>query len=411
MHSPEASASTATPLQVAQQVCSAKRIVVKLGSQPLLDDQGFLAIDRLAALVRSLAQLQRLGRQVVLVSSGATALGRQHLQHRPLPNAFGVQALNARVCAAIGQTQLVETYRHLFAHYGVTVGQVLLNPSDFSDRQRYRAAQFTLHAMLDAGVIPILNENDVLCDPPTPEAFGQPQANSFGDNDHLAALIAFMLEADALLMLSSVAGVYMANPQEHPDAQALPFIADVKRWLDAIDTQGKTGAGRGGMRSKLKAVITATNCGIPVGLYHAAEAGRLATMLQDSATLLATAGTLFAGSSEASATAYRKWIGLSSGYHGVVRVNEGAKRALLDKGASLLPVGITQVMGEFKRGHVVSVQDELGQELGRGVVGFDSDELTLLAGKPTHQWRTPDHPLKHSHPGDEAIHRDHLFLY
>jgi glutamate 5-kinase len=398
-----ASASfTSAPLQeesLWQAFPQPKRLVIKLGSQILVDEAGRLAIDRMAAYVKQAAALVAQGCGVVIVSSGAIALGQLALGlKQPLT------ALEKRACAAAGQARLTMTYEQLFQHYGLNVAQVLLNSRHFAERWHYVNMRKTLETLLALGVVPIVNENDTLAEPvPNSE-----EVASFGDNDKLSALVAAKLEADGLLILSNVDGLYTANPFENPKAKRLGYIATLAE-LKTIETQGQSSLGRGGMASKLEAARLASLCGVPTvittGLaYQSIEQAVGYTGLKAAypATYIASAG------SSVYSDGYKRWLGLASGYAGSVVVNAGAAKALKENNASLLAVGIVAVRGEFLAHQVVSIRDEEDNELGRGLPYFSSGQLQRLAGHPTSAMAgllgvTPEH--------EAAIHKDRLVIF
>jgi glutamate 5-kinase len=378
---------------IALAVKHAKRIVVKIGSQIVIDPQGRLTIDRLAAFVRQLAWLQEQGREVVLVTSGAIATGRPILGFSP---EAPLNRTQKQACAATGQAKLMNMYEQLFEHYGVKVAQVLLNPHDFSQRWRYQSAKNVLEALLEHGVLPILNENDALSDSALFEATMAVGALSFGDNDKLAALVASQLQAEVLLVLSNVAGIYTANPFEDATATRLSYVPAVEA-LWNVNTAGKSSAGRGGMASKLESTALACHSGVHVmiasGLKHQAIQ-QLFEFDDDDSQFPAT---FVQADAHPTQTSWKRWIGYASGYTGILTINAGAKEALLHKGASLLSVGVLGYEGDFAAGSVVSIHDDAGNELGRGMVQCSSQELARLLP-----------------PHDESqllIHRDKLMLF
>jgi glutamate 5-kinase len=384
------------------------RVVVKLGSAVLLDEQGRLAIDRVAGFVRQMATLHSQGHQVVLVSSGAVALGRTCLKlHRNGP----LTDVEQRACAAIGQSQLMNLYRQLFEHYGLLVGQVLINPQDFSDRARFCNAQETLNALLALGqAVPILNENDTLSEPRPQVPGGHVETASFGDNDQLSALVAFMVDADGLVLLSNVDGLYTDNPFTNPLAQRLPYIDDLEATMAQVAVEGKSGVGRGGMAAKLRAIGTATRCGVPTMLVSGLRPDSILSAVLFSGATDTFPGTLIAPVQEEATTGLRRWIGVSSGYRGIVRINTGAEQALRTGGASLLAAGITEVLGQFDRHQVVSVQNDSGQEIARGVSAYASHEVARLAGRSSRAFAEVLGPTSQPLP-DYVIHRDKMFVF
>jgi glutamate 5-kinase len=362
---------------IEQTLKNAKRIVIKLGSQILVDSQGRLAIDKLAALVRQCSDLVHQGKQVVVVTSGAIASGRFQLGFSLEQSLNRVQK---QACAAAGQSNMMQTYQELFRHYGVGVAQVLLNPSDFSQRWRYISAKALLEELLSLGVVPILNENDALSESGIFEQPSSVATTSFGDNDKLSALVSAQLEADLLVVLSNVEGIFTANPFDDPTAQRLPLIHELEE-LHRISTAGKSNSGRGGMSSKLEAAQLAAQCGVPIVIATGLANQAIARLFEFSGADDAFPATFIVAHPDKTQNSIKRWIGLASGYTGIIKINAGAKQALLERGASLLAVGVVAVEGEFSAQQVVSIQDETGLEFGRGVVQVGSQELQGMVGK------------------------------
>ncbi|MCE2930812.1 MAG: glutamate 5-kinase [Vampirovibrionales bacterium] len=380
----------------------ADSIIVKLGSQVIVDDAGRLAIDRIASYVSQIADLHLKGKRLAIVSSGAVALGRQRLNIKAETPLTPEQKQS---CAAIGQSLMMTMYHQFFRHYNIEVAQVLVNPSDFSDRQRYNRLKTLLHSLLDLGIMPIINENDAI---PDLQCFDEQWASSrlspFSDNDKLAALISAQVNAHVLLILSNVDGLYTTNPFENASAERLTYISDLSL-LEGIDTSGKTSLGRGGMASKLQAAELANFGGshvvIASGLTHQ-SIQRLLNFKGDNGDFSAT----FIASKATQDTRYKQWIGLASGYNGVIVINEGAANALLKKGASLLAVGVVDVLGQFYAGDVVAVHMEGAlDEVARGIVQYSASELALIKGLQSDEIKDV---LKR--PDVEVIHRDKLVV-
>ncbi|MFM7389451.1 MAG: glutamate 5-kinase [Vampirovibrionales bacterium] len=386
------SSSTTLP-SIPTQLQHAKRVVIKIGSQILIDSQGRITIDRLAAFVRQLAWLQEQGKHVVLVTSGAIATGRPLLGFTATDALTRVQK---QACAAVGQAKLVNTYEQLFHHYGVQVAQVLLNPHDFSHRWRYQSAKEVLEQLLSHNIIPILNENDALSDSALFEGNANVMALSFGDNDKLAALVASQLQADVLVVLSNVEGIYTANPFEDVTAQRLAFVPNVDELIH-VNTAGKSLAGRGGMASKLDSTAVACHSGVHVVIASGLKNQALQHLFEYTGEDAEFPATFVQANAQPTQTSWKRWIGYASGYAGIITINAGATDALLHKGASLLGVGVVACEGHFSEGNIVSLHTEAGQELGRGVVAYSSAEI---------QRRCPHECLE-----EPLIHRDKLMLF
>ncbi|MFW5697552.1 MAG: glutamate 5-kinase [Fimbriimonadaceae bacterium] len=352
-------------------LAKAKRVVLKLGSQILIDDDGQLSIDRLASFVRQCVDLRREGRQVMIVSSGAVALGRRALGE------YGKLALpEKQACAAIGQSMLMNTYGHLFRHYETLTAQVLLTNGDFSDRHSYLNVRRTIERLLQLDVVPIINENDTVSSADFTKEFAE---GGFSDNDTLSAHVAAECEADALLILSRVNGIYTDNPEQNPDAEIIRYAPDFAA-LSRVQARGGSAHGRGGMASKLKAIKIAHEAGVASAIGSGAEPDAIKRLVHFPGSVESFPGTLVPAAPNPKVAGRRRWIGQAGGVHGEVTINEGAKDALLKRNACLLAVGITKVKGVFSPGQVVSVRDESGAEFARGISYFSSDELKQIQG-------------------------------
>jgi glutamate 5-kinase len=367
-----------------QAVGEARRIVVKVGSSSLTTAAGGLDADRVDALVDVLAKSRSGGeREIVLVSSGAIAAGLAPLGLRRRPRDLARQ----QAAASVGQGLLVARYTASFARYGVRVGQVLLTSDDMSRRAHHRNASRTLDKLLAMGAFPIVNENDTVA---TDEI-------RFGDNDRLAALVAHLVHADLLVLLSDIDGVYDGDPSRPGTSR----IAQVREPGDLagveIGSAGKAGVGTGGMVTKVEAARIAAAAGIPVVLtstIHAAEA------LSGGDT-----GTYFHPAGKRSADRLL-WLQHASTPQGSLTLDDGAVKAVVDRRKSLLPAGIASVEGEFVAGDPVELRDGTGHAVARGLVNFDAKEIPQLIGRSTRELARELGPAYER----EVVHRDDLVI-
>ncbi len=377
-----------------ENVIQAKRIVIKLGTQIVIQEDGSLAEDRLHSLISQCAQLVCEGRNVLLVSSGAVGLGRQVLNLKEPKLALAEK----QACAAVGQNLLMDLYRESFEKHQLVTAQLLLTALDFSDRQRYLNLKETFKKLLDFGVIPVINENDTV----SITEIQEDKTKSFGDNDKLSALVASKLDADLLIILTNVAGIYTQNPLTHPDAALIPIIEGFEQ-LKEIGLDGKSMYGRGGMATKVEAAKIASMSGV----HTLIASGLTENILLDACQGKDIPGTWIMAQN--AIPGRKRWLGLASGYNGVVVVNDGAKQALVSKGASLLPIGIVDVQGDFQSRQIVSIQDEDGIELGRGLIHFSAQETRQIQGQQSQEiskilgLNDLDHEV--------VIHRDNLVIY
>jgi len=343
------------------EVAGAHRVVVKVGSSSLTSRGGGIDPERIAALVDTLATVRLSGREVVLVSSGAIAAGLAPLALKTRPRDLATQ----QAAASVGQGLLMGHYTRLFGARGVTVGQVLLTVDDVTRRGNYRNAFRTFGRLLELGMVPIVNENDTVA---TDEI-------RFGDNDRLAALVAHLVRADALVLLSDIDSLYTAKPSS-PGARR---IADVRSDADVagIDVASRGSAvGTGGMVTKIEAARLATSAGIPVVLTDAAQAA--AALAGD------MVGTHFHPTGKRRSTGLL-WLEHASDARGELLLDAGAVRAVVQRKASLLPAGVVGVTGSFSAGEPVNLVAPDGTVVARGLCNYDSDELPGLLGRTTQE--------------------------
>lgn len=364
-------------------IAHAPRVVVKVGSSSLTKAGGGIDAERIDALVRHISARVALGHQVVLVSSGAIASGLPSLGLTRRPRDLATQ----QAAASVGQGLLLAHYSAAFSTHGLTVGQVLVTADDVIRRAHYRNAQRTLFRLLDLGVVPIVNENDTVA---TDEI-------RFGDNDRLAALVAHVVQADALILLSDVDGLYDGPPSQ----AGSHLIQDVRDSGNLegvrIGGVGSAGVGLGGMSTKVEAAGIATSAGVPVLLTSAA--------LVDRALGDALVGTVFHPTGQRTSTRLL-WLEHATAPQGRLRLDAGAVRAVVKDRKSLLPAGITHVEGEFNAGDPVELLDENGNTIARGLVNFDAKELPGLLGRSTRDLARELGPEYER----EVVHRDDIVV-
>ena len=375
--------STAASITHAERLANARKVVIKIGSTLFVDQQTG-ALDRawLEGVCADVADLRRAGKDVVIVSSGAVALGRRELKIDPR------RLEEKQAAAATGQILLAHAYLEILRSFGVTAAQVLLTIDDSESRRRYLNASATLSTLLGYGAVPVVNENDTVAT----------QELRYGDNDRLAARVAQMVSADCLVLLSDVDGLYTADPRLDDKARYVEEVTEITREL--VDMAGGPGSshGSGGMRTKIEAARIAMGAGCRMCI----ATGRVARPI--SVLLGGGKATWFLPSATPGA-ARKQWIAGTLKPKGAVRVDAGAERALLG-GRSLLPAGVTGVDGQFERGDAVSVLAADGRELARGLVAYASDEARLIAGRKSAGFAEV---LGYS-GRDEIIHRDDLVL-
>ncbi len=375
-----------TPIR--PEVAAASRIVLKVGTRVLTQDDGRIALARLFSLVEVAAEAQRAGRQVLIVTSGAVGLGRDALGFPKTPP----ELEERQACAAVGQTRLMGLYHEGFSRLGLVCGQVLLTESDFDDRIRYLNLRSTLSALLRHGVIPVINENDAVS---TEElAFREGEKRPvFGDNDKLSALVATKLDAELLVLLTDVEGLYDKHPGRHPDARLLPRVDDPTT-LPETPAEPGSGASRGGMRSKVQAASMASRAGCQAVIASGRRIGAASSVLagEETGTWFVAHGTL---------DARQRWIAFAVAPRGVLHLDAGAVRAVSERGASLLAKGVTRVEGEFDEGDVIELAGPDGKAIGRGIVFCDA-----ATARAWREGRIPE-GVKNRHA---LVHRDHLVL-
>jgi len=370
-----------------------RRIVLKFGTNLLTSGQDRLDIDFMSKLVAQVAELHRQGCEVLIVTSGAVAAGRQRLglakgSTRELK---GIPL--KQVLAAVGQGQLMKTYEELFGHHQLTVAQALLTRASLIDRAGYLNTRNTLLALLELGIIGIINENDVV-------AVDELEEARFGDNDNLSAMVANLVDADLLLILTDTGGLYTADPHCHPEAELITEVREITPSIEAAAAGPQATGATGGMITKIEAAKLATSSGITVVIASGREVDVITRLVRGEAI-----GTRFlpAGRRESRV----RWMLSGLGTRGRLTVDNGAAQALATQHRSLLAAGIKAVAGEFERGDIVDIVDGTGDKLGSGISNYSSAELIRITGARSDQITEI---LGHNY-GAEVVHRNNLALF
>jgi glutamate 5-kinase len=365
---------------------SIKRVVIKIGSRVLTDDDGGLDQAVIGRICGDMALLRAQGQQVVVVSSGAIAAGRSELGLAEKPRTIPQK----QAAAAIGQTRLMRAYEEALAPHGLKAAQLLLTSEDLGSRQRFLNARATIDTLLGFGIIPVINENDTVV----------VDEIKFGDNDNLSALVTNVAESDLLVILTDVEGLYSADPGQNPDARLIPLVQGITRELERAAGGSGSTVGTGGMATKVAAAKKAAKNGVPTILIAGKRAGILSAAMRGEEV-----GTLFLPQG-AGLNRRKHWIGYTLKPAGRVIVDDGARNVLQKKGKSLLPSGVVGVEGRFERGACVRVCGTDGSEFARGLSDYSSGEIALLAG---HKSSEIEELLGYRY-ADVVIHRDNLVM-
>lgn len=364
----------------------ARRIVVKVGSSLVTNEGRGLDEQAIGEWCRQLAALMRDGREVVMVSSGAIAEGMKRLGWRTRPH----EVHELQAAAAVGQMGLAQMYETKLRENGVGSAQVLLTHADLADRERYLNARTTLRTLLGLGVVPVINENDTVVN----------DEIKFGDNDTLGALVANLVEADALVILTDQKGLYTADPRKHPEAQFVHEALAGDLALEAMAGGVGSAIGSGGMITKILAAKRAAGSGASTVIAWGREPDALLRLVRGESI-----GTLLVAQT-AKHQARKRWMADHLQLRGAVTVDAGAAGKVRSEGKSLLPIGMTGVEGEFSRGDVIAVRDPNGVELARGLANYSSAEARMLCRKPSSEFER----LLGYAAEPEMVHRDNMVL-
>ncbi len=338
---------------------NSKRIVFKFGTNILRNQEGDISLAHLYSFIEDLSYLYKKGKEILIVTSGAVGLGAKKLKVDTTTSTTLKQA-----AASVGQPLLMSIWQDGFEKYGITTAQILLTEEDFSNRKKYLSLRLTLHKLLENGVVPIINQNDAVSPAELEHA-------SFSDNDKLSSIVASKLDADLLVMVSDVEGLYDKNPKEFKDSKLIKTVKKVTPKIEKLATGASIG-GRGGMITKLIAAKVVTSS----GLYAKIVSGKIPSIIKK--VFDENIGTTFLPVNTLSHK--KRWIAYATNIMGSLKVNSGAKNAIIKNQTSLLSVGIIKVEGNFKRGEIISVKDEKGFEFARGIASYDSNDIEKIKG-------------------------------
>jgi glutamate 5-kinase len=363
------------------------RIVIKVGTRLLTHKNGKLNLGYMEKLVRELADLCNQGHEVILVTSGSIGAGRGRLNY--MHRALSIPEKQAM--AAVGQGILIQIYEKLFSEYGLVVGQILLTRTDLINRRNYINACNTVITLLKLSVIPIINENDSV----------SIEEIKFGDNDRLSALVAGLSDAHVLIILTDVEGLYTENPRKNPEAKLIRLVDNISDEIKAGADKSDDDLATGGMITKLHAAEIATHSGVTMFITNGSDPKVISRILGGE-----HAGTLFRPQKHY-LNRRKRWIAFGQVIRGSVTIDSGACNALCHENKSLLPIGVLSVEGKFAQDDLIAVQDSQGNELGRGLSNFSSEELCLIQNKISSEIKNIiDRPAS-----EEVIHRDNLIVY
>ncbi|MBF0588226.1 MAG: glutamate 5-kinase [Magnetococcales bacterium] len=370
-----------------QRVHSARRVVVKIGSNLLMDAGQGLRCDWIHRRVAEMVQLIKAGTQVVIVTSGAVAAGAPRLKLGE--GRYPVTLGEKQAAAAAGQGVLMRCYEEALAEHGLASAQILLTRDDMANRRRYLNARNTLETLLEAGLVPVVNENDTV----------MTEELRFGDNDTLGALVASVVDAEVLILLSDVEGLFDGDPRNNPEARLIPFVGEVTEEMEGL--AGGTGSkmGSGGMVTKLRAARAAARCGCITVLTSGFQEGAITQVMGGGGL-----GTLFLAQGDP-ISSRRRWIVNGLAIEGVLVLDDGAVQALL-KGKSLLATGILDIQGTFDRGAAVVCENRHGEKIAQGLANYSEPHLKAILGRHSREFAD----ILGFVSSEEVIHRDHMVM-
>lgn len=364
-----------------------RRIVIKIGSRVLASSTRGLNTQRIKRITKEIANLRQEGYEIVIVSSGAIVAGMKELGLSNKPKGIPLK----QAAAAIGQSKLIQLYEKNFSSFDIKAAQILLTRDDITDRRRFLNARNTLITLLSYGVVPVINENDTVAI----------DEIKFGDNDLLSGLVTNVIDADLLIILSDIEGLFTADPSLHSNAELIPVVEEITKDIETIAGDSKSIEGTGGMASKVETAKKASGYGIPAIIMNGKRPGLLVKALKGF-----DVGTIFLPK-KSRLTSRKHWIAYALPTSGHLILDKGAKDALLLRGRSLLPSGVLDIKGHFEAGDAVTCEDEQGAAFAKGLTNYNSREIEKIKGK-----KTGDIAVILGYKDyDEVIHRDNLVVF
>ncbi len=353
--------------EIRDKLVNAKRIVFKFGTNVLRNEQREISLSRIYSFIEELALLKRTGKEIIIVTSGAVGLGAKKLNVDSNESVALKQA-----CAAVGQCGLMSIYEDGFGKYGIITAQILLTEEDFTQRKKYLSLSETLNTLLSIGALPVINQNDTVSTAEL-DFYGDAFHTSFSDNDKLSALVASELEADLLVVLSDIDGLFDDNPKENPNAKIIKIVDDVTEDIEKFARNASKG-GRGGMKTKLEAMKVVTRSGGMAIIANGKEPHIIKRLFAKEEL-----GTVFLPIENLPNK--KRWIAYATNINGQLIVNDGAKKAITEKDSSLLPIGVTEIRGDFQKGEIVSILDTNNVEFARGMINYNCSDCRKIMGE------------------------------
>jgi len=352
-----------------EEIQNAKRIVIKFGTNVLTNSDGNIALSRIYSFIEDIAKLKKQGKEIIIVTSGAVGLGAKKLKLNEIPNLVSIK----QACAAVGQSKLMYFYEDGFDKFDIVTAQILLTEDDFSIREKYLSLRDTLSRLLELDVIPIINQNDTV----SPNELRSYKDNEtkvcFGDNDKLSALVTSELDADLLIILSDIDGLFDQDPRKNPNAKLITEVKEITPEIEALGFEASK-KGRGGMKTKLEAAKVVSRSGNYMIITNGKKPNAIENIFNENFV-----GTVFLPVETLSSK--KRWIAYATNITGSIKVNDGAKKALVKDCSGLLPAGITAIHNEFDRGDVVSIIDKDDVEFAKGMVNYSSIDCEKLLGQ------------------------------